>query len=178
MGKNKSTSRCAEPRTWKQVQRQSKAPDHWCAPDHRCQTPGYRCKAPSGRQWRPKFPKMVPCLMALILWMTPWVEQAMLHAPTSPDLHSVELFSGKAANTKGVAKYGLNAIGYDKDYSSKQNIITETGFRYAISLILRVKPGGSVWAAPKCSSWIFMCSSHSKRSGANPTWHGCAKAMK
>ena len=107
--------------------------------------------------------------MALILWMTPWVEEAMLNAPTSPDLHSVELFSGKAANTKGVEEYGLNAIGYDKLYSSKQNIITEAGFRYAISLILRLKPGGSVWAAPKCSSWIFMCTSHSKRCGANPT---------
>eukprot|EP00973_Karenia_brevis_P046760 6488187-Karenia_brevis.AAC.1 len=63
----------------------------------------------------------------------------MLQAPALPDLHSVELFSGQAANTKGVASHGLEAIGYDKTYSAGQDIMTNTRFRYAISLILRVK---------------------------------------
>ena len=99
--------------------------------------------------------------------MMPYVQDAMCTAG-EPDLHSVELFSGKAANTKGVSAQGLKAIGYDKTYSNNQDILTNTGFRWAIDLILRVKQGGAVWAAPKCSSWIFMCTSQSKRTNENP----------
>eukprot|EP00974_Lingulodinium_polyedra_P011951 1154750-Lingulodinium_polyedra.AAC.1 len=54
-------------------------------------------------------------LMALMVWLQPMLEAALQEGATK-DLHSVDLFNGKAANTRGVTAQGLRAVGYDKTY--------------------------------------------------------------
>ena len=107
------------------------------------------------------------CLVALWLWIAPVLEEVLLEG-VHQDLHSAEIFAGAAANTNGVQSTGFKAEAYDTAYSQKQDILTKSGLRAAVKLALRVKPGGSVWAAPKCSSWVFMSSSQSKRTRSNP----------
>ena len=110
----------------------------------------------------------MPVLTALLLWIVPLMEEARSQNP-GLDLHSIEFYSGQAANTKGVERQGLAAVGYDKSYNPiTQDILTDNGFKAAIRLLARLKPGGAVWAAPKCSSWVFLCTSNSKRSAQNP----------
>ena len=107
--------------------------------------PARRCK--STKQILPNSDGAATCLPALLLWKRPLVEDALIHAPAK-DLHSLELFSGMAANTKGVSAQGLKAAGYDLTYNKDQDILTLDGLRCAVGLVVRVKPGGAVWAAP------------------------------
>ena len=79
------------------------------------------------------------------------------------DLDSAEIFAGKMAITKASWALGLNNTGYDKVLDTEQNIITKRGFKIALRLILRVKPGGSVWFAPECKTWVFLNSAGNKR---------------
>ena len=58
----------------------------------------------------------MPVLTALLLWIVPLMEEARSQNPAL-DLHSVEFYSGQAANTKGVERQGLAAVGYDKSYN-------------------------------------------------------------
>ena len=107
-------------------------------------------------------------LITLLLWIVPLMDEARSQNP-APDLHRVEFYSGQAANTKGVERQGLAAVGYDKSYNPiRQDILTDNGLKAAIRLLARLKPGGAVWAAPKCSSWVFLCTSNSRRSKLNP----------
>eukprot|EP00973_Karenia_brevis_P039481 5449397-Karenia_brevis.AAC.1 len=40
------------------------------------------------KKWYPQLNKTLPtCLLTLVLWMAPMVEEAMLQAPALPDLH-------------------------------------------------------------------------------------------
>ena len=67
------------------------------------------------------------------------------------------------AITKASWALGLNSAAYDKVLDTERNIITKRGFKIALRLILRIKPGGSVWFAPECKTWVFLNSAGNKR---------------
>ncbi len=87
------------------------------------------------------------------------------------DLDCVELFSGAATVATAAAGLGHASATFDKINHDLQNICTADGFKLALTLTMRIKKGGLLWAAPDCRSWGWMNSSNCKRLEENK-WVG------
>ena len=96
------------------------------------------------------------------------------------DLDVVELWCGVGSIVRAAKEAGLAAEGFDlqrvpgeTDLQSGalcEDITCKAGFLRALALVLRVRPGGLVWMAPDCSSWVWLNSSNTKRSEVNGYW--------
>ena len=84
-------------------------------------------------------------------------------------LDTVEFMSGAAAVTKSASALGMASVGFDKTYhkNGEMDILTERGWHNAVLLTLRVKPHGSIWLAPVCSTWVWVGRFGSGRTSAN-----------
>lgn len=88
-----------------------------------------------------------------------------------PPLDGVEFFAGKKAVTCSLRRHGLRIASYEyEDDAVYQDILSPRGFAAAVSLCMRVVPGGIVWFGIVCSSWVWICRATSGRSGIDP--HG------
>ena len=72
------------------------------------------------------------------------------------DMDFVELFAGEAA-----VSYGMRALGYrgwtmDLRISLDHDLLSAAGFLQLLACLARLRPGGVFWAAPPCSTWVFM----------------------
>ena len=93
------------------------------------------------------------------------------------DLDLLEIFAGVGSITAAATNSGLNAKGFDKarvpgvtDSSIgalSEDIVTKSGFQQAVRLVGRLRAGGMLWLAPKCSSWVFYNVSRTKRGRQN-----------
>ena len=83
------------------------------------------------------------------------------------DLDCAEIFSGVQSVVRAALEKGMRAQGVDKLLDPMDDITTPEGFRRAVTLVMRLAPGGLLWLAPVCSSWVFMNSSKCKRTAAN-----------
>ena len=59
------------------------------------------------------------------------------------------------------------AIAITKAYNEKMDFATEYGFAIVFLLLLRVKPGGLLFAGIQCSSWVWMNSATFQRTPEN-----------
>ena len=77
---------------------------------------------------------------------------------------------GTLASLLAFVKFGFQACALDKTYSSADtmDICTENGFRHALQLACRLMPGSTCWAAPVCSSWVWVSRSSSRRTATRP----------
>ena len=48
------------------------------------------------------------------------------------------------------------ALAMDLNFGEDQNILGDCGFANMLYQVLNLKPGGSLWAAPVCSTWVFL----------------------
>ena len=88
------------------------------------------------------------------------------------DLDVVELWSGVGSVVSAATRSGFEAVPFDKfrtagETENNEDILTESGFALALSLVLRLRPGGLLIMAPVCSSWIFLCKHQTGRCKAN-----------
>lgn len=88
--------------------------------------------------------------------------------PVPRDLDCVEAYAGVAAIARAFTAAGLASRAYDKVISEEDDVLTVTGLVRLFWLVLRLKPGGLLWAAPPCSMWSFMSSSVHCRTKKNP----------
>ena len=107
--------------------------------------------------------KPIHCSL-LIFGLT--VSSVLDSANEQRDLDVAELWSGVEAIVSAARVAGFTAEPFDKfrvpgvtdtdDPDTTEDILLEAGFRRALSLVLRLRPGGLLWMAPVCSSWIFL----------------------
>jgi hypothetical protein len=72
-------------------------------------------------------------------------------------LRHVELFSGQQAITDCFLEAGLAAAPFDiVNDVEYENLNTTQGFIAAVMLVLQLCDGGGLWAAPVCSSWVWV----------------------
>ena len=111
-----------------------------------------------------------PCLLAFLLSILRFTHEL---EPPCRDLVCVELFSGVGSIMTGMYKAGHPAVGFDKSYytDDTEDITSPRGFSRAVGLVLRIRRGGSLWAAPVCSSWGFVGRSTTGRHAWSP--EGC-----
>ena len=106
------------------------------------------------------------------------VSSVLDSASEQRDLDVVELWSGSEAIVSAAQASGFTAMPFDKfrirgvtdsdDPDTTEDILLAAGFRRALSLVLRLRPGGLLWMAPVCSSWIFLnlrCTQRTKVGG-------------
>ena len=84
--------------------------------------------------------------------------------PPARDLDYVEVFAGEAAVSRGLAALGYIGRSVDQRYHQElDDILTPRGFANLACNVARLRPGGLLWAAPPCSSWVFLSSSSTGR---------------
>jgi len=107
-------------------------------------------------------PMLVPLLLG--------VQKEIKTCKAQRNTDSLELFSGLRAITNSASDMGMIAYGYDKEDgpSLANNILSDQGYKKALKLVCSIKPGGFLWAAPECSSWIWVSRSGSGRSSYLP----------
>ena len=106
--------------------------------------------------------KPIHCSL-LIFGLT--VSSVLDSASEQRNLDVAELWSGVEAIVSAARVAGLTAEPFDKfrvpgvtdtdDPDTTEDILLEAGFRRALRLVLRLRPGGLLWMAPVCSSWNF-----------------------
>ena len=117
-----------------------------------------------------------PNLLALLIQAAAWSKE-----PACRDLLSVELFAGQMEITRAMLAKDASAVAYDKAYhpgEDLEDITTARGFARALGLVMRICPGGSLWAAPVCSSWGFIGRAQTQRSPFNPAGNRMNRKVK
>ena len=84
------------------------------------------------------------------------------------DITFVEIFAGEASVSKGMRLLGYEGQTLDLRKSLTHDILTPAGFLTAMAAAMRIRRGGVLWAAPPCSTWIFL-SRHSTGRDKDPS---------
>lgn len=82
---------------------------------------------------------------------------------------SVEYFAGCASISRGVVSQGGSAVAMDfSSVSGFDDINTPKGFIKCMIYAMGLEPNGFLFAAPPCSSWIWISRGSSQRSEKQP----------
>jgi hypothetical protein len=81
---------------------------------------------------------------------------SVLPEPEDPHLDFVEIFAGERAVSKGMALLGYSGMPMDLRLDHRHDIMSAIGLVMLIVAIARLRPGGIFWAAPPCSTWVFL----------------------
>ena len=114
---------------------------------------------------------LLPALMLFGIYAVTSVRENPLLSAVPRDLDVLELWSGAATVVPAARQFGLTAREFDKNRGGmevEEDLSSHGGFHHALNLVLRLKPGGLLWMAPVCSSFVFADSSHTKRTNAAP----------
>lgn len=112
----------------------------------------------------------VICIMGLTL------ADALASAPVLRDLDVVELWAGVGSIASAATRAQYQAATFDLHRvpgvtdmpgESCEDLTTMTGFKAAVSLVLRLREGGLLALGPDCSSFTFPNSSRHKRTSHN-----------
>lgn len=80
----------------------------------------------------------------------------------------VEFFAGVASICFGFNVFKMEATKFDKNYSDCMDMNSSMGLATAVDCLCRVHKQGLVWAAPPCSSWVFLSVGTTGRSKERP----------
>ena len=98
---------------------------------------------------RPRPPYLVKAAVAQLL------RQVFSEEPVQ-DMDFVELFAGEAAVSRGMRGFGYRGWTMDLRISLDHDLLSPAGFLQLLACLARLRPGGVFWAAPPCSTWVFM----------------------
>ena len=107
----------------------------------------------------------------LVPWALALQDYVAEHSHVKRTRHVIEFFAGQAEISVAANNKGMSVVAYDRKYNMNSNInhfIRQEGFSRALELVLSVVPGGSLWGAPVCGPWVFICRKGTDRSLDNP----------
>ena len=102
---------------------------------------------------------------------------AVALSPVHRPLSVVELWAGVGAVANAAASQGLPSKAMDIERvpgmtdgngPESENILSRAGFMNSLKAVLAIQPGGLLWMAPVCSSWVFLNSCNCQRSKEHP----------
>ncbi len=74
--------------------------------------------------------------------------------PGERDLDFIEVFAGDASVSRGLQGLGYKGWSLDVRYDAAHDVLVPAGFLLLLEGVLRLRPGGLLWAAPPCSTWV------------------------
>lgn len=83
-------------------------------------------------------------------------------------LDMVDLCAGVGRLARAAEMGGLLPCALDRAYADWLDFTTDEGLAVAAAAVLRVVPGGLCFAAPQCSSWVWVGRKTTGRSAASP----------
>ena len=84
------------------------------------------------------------------------------------DMCVLEFWAGVSSIAREARAQGLNSAAVELSAGGVlNNLLGPEGFSHAVGLVLRLRPGGLLWMAPVCSSFVWLSSSHTKRCAEN-----------
>lgn len=92
---------------------------------------------------------------------------AACNATQPRDLDMAELFCGEGQLSAAFERSGFRTASLDREHGPSEDLSNLTGLKYAISIILRLKPSGLLWLGPPCKNWVFLSSPQHKRKRDN-----------
>ncbi len=82
--------------------------------------------------------------------------EMLAECPPSAELDFGELFAGEGSVSGSMAALGYRGRALDRDHQAAMDLLQPLGFLMAMRVALSIKPGGVMWLAPPCSSWVFL----------------------
>lgn len=85
---------------------------------------------------------------------------------TSPDAEELdfgELFAGQGAVSSSLAALGYRGRALDRERCPDMDMLRPLGMAIALRVALSIRPGGCMWLAPPCSSWVWLTRGSSGR---------------
>ena len=111
-----------------------------------------------------------------------WIRLQMLHMARAPrrllqlvvwvflaglidsELDAAEFFAGDMAITSQLQTIGYAAFPFELKLDNEgHDILTDSGFCFALSLVCKLRRGGLAWFGIVCSTWVFMSRSTTGR---------------
>ena len=80
----------------------------------------------------------------------------------------VEVFAGSAVISSGLRSLGFRGASLDLRTSAHHDVLTPSGVLLLLQQVLLLRPGGILWRAPPCSTWVFMSRGSTGRSMEQP----------
>jgi hypothetical protein len=84
-------------------------------------------------------------------------------APVARPYDFIEIFAGDQSVTRSMQFLGYHGRPFDLRIDPGHNLLTPKGFCTVLVAILRIRVGGVCWAAPPCSTWVWMSRSSTGR---------------
>ena len=81
---------------------------------------------------------------------------SLAQVPEQAALAFGEVFAGNGAVHRAVADLGYSVRALDVKYAGDHDVLTPVGLVVLMSTALALVPGGCLWAAPPCSTWIWL----------------------
>ena len=88
---------------------------------------------------------------------------------------SIEYCAGGANLTLQCITQGLESLALDLEYSCRHDMLSPEGLRTWIDALVESKVNSLQWYGTRCSSWVPLCQSGSKRNKNNGWWGDMAK---
>ncbi len=104
-----------------------------------------------------RFPPPMAPGAGQVLW------DALGEVEEGPLLDFVEVFAGHAAVSRAFQSLGYRGRRMDLKYHEGHDVLNPTGLLLLLSSVMDLKPGGILWAAPPCSTWVFLSRSSTGR---------------
>ena len=113
---------------------------------------------------------------ALVLFGCFTLQSVLEQANVARDTDVVELWSGVGAVVAAAGNLGFETRAFDlhrvpgvtnRAGAENEDITKKSGFGIALKHVLSLRPGGLLWMAPLCSSFVFPNNSNTKRTKAN-----------
>ena len=101
-------------------------------------------------------------------WVAPLPAETILQQPTlhalasqaaagtTQDLDFVEVFAGEMAVPKALLAMGKAGASMGLRRDKLHNLLQPVGLITLLALVMRLRPGGLLWMAPVCSTWVWV----------------------
>lgn len=76
--------------------------------------------------------------------------------PECPLLDFGELFAGHGAVHRALGEMGYRIRAMDLEYHEAHDLMQPMGMLLAVRMACSIRPGGVLWLAPPCSSWVWL----------------------
>ena len=126
-------------------------------------------KRPPTKLVDPKKWNGVPSVLKLLLVKLVACLAECARGNVKRDVDLVEIFAGERALTFAVQNQGYVAEGCDILLDpTLHDILSDEGMEHLCKLVLRIKPGGILWGALPCKSWVWISRNGTGRCVQNP----------
>ncbi len=82
--------------------------------------------------------------------------ETLAQCPPCDELDFAELFAGKGAVHRHLMDLGYRGKAMDREHCVDHDLLQPMGMVVATRIAASIRPGGVLWLAPPCSSWVWI----------------------